>query len=192
MQGANAVKLNERPVKVGRVAEITGYSAGYIYQLVSAGKIPFHKHGGAGTKGAVRFYESEITDWIKNGWGFSPSQDDISAQTVHESVVLKQVEEWLTLRHIWHMRCNNAAGKAQSGQFMRSFTCNGHAVNGVSDIYAVKNGTSIWIECKRPVGGKVSEAQRNFLDAMNRNGAVGIVVNSIESLEEQLREAGVL
>ena len=27
-------------------------------------------------------------------------------QTVHESVVLKQVEEWLTLRHIWHMRCN--------------------------------------------------------------------------------------
>lgn len=31
MQGANAVKLNERPVKVGRVAEITGYSAGYIY-----------------------------------------------------------------------------------------------------------------------------------------------------------------
>lgn len=71
MQGANAVKLNERPVKVGRVAEITGYSAGYIYQLVSAGKIPFHKHGGAGTKGAVRFYESEITDWIKNGWGFS-------------------------------------------------------------------------------------------------------------------------
>ena len=90
------------------------------------------------------------------------------------------------------MRCNNAAGKAQSGQFMRSFTCNGHAVNGVSDIYAVKNGISIWIECKRPVGGKVSEAQRNFLDAMNRNGAVGIVVNSIESLEEQLREAGVL
>lgn len=80
MQGANAVKLNERPVKVGRVAEITGYSAGYIYQLVSAEKIPFHKHGGAGTKGAVRFYESEITDWIKNGWGFSPSQDDISAK----------------------------------------------------------------------------------------------------------------
>lgn len=30
MQGANAVKLNERPVKVGRVAEITGYSAGLV------------------------------------------------------------------------------------------------------------------------------------------------------------------
>ena len=111
---------------------------------------------------------------------------------IREAEILRQVEEWLTLRRIWHMRCNNSAGKAQSGQFMRSFSCNGHAVNGVSDIYAVKNGTSIWIECKRPVGGKVSEAQRNFLDAMNRNGAVGIVVNSIESLESQLKEAGIV
>lgn len=111
---------------------------------------------------------------------------------IREAEILRQVEEWLTLRRIWHMRCNNSAGKAQSGQFMRSFSCNGHAVNGVSDIYAVKDGTSIWIECKRPVGGKVSEAQRNFLDAMNRNGAVGIVVNSIESLEAQLAEAGVV
>ena len=111
---------------------------------------------------------------------------------IREAEILRQVEEWLTLRRIWHMRCNNSAGKAQSGQFMRSFSCNGHAVNGVSDIYAVKDGTSIWIECKRPVGGKVSEAQRNFLDAMNRNGAVGIVVNSIESLESQLKEAGIV
>lgn len=111
---------------------------------------------------------------------------------IREAEILRQIEEWLTLRRIWHMRCNNAAGKAQSGQFMRSFTCNGHAVNGVSDIYAVKDGISIWIECKKPVGGRVSDAQRRFLDAMNRNGAVGIVVNSIESLEEQLKEAGVI
>ena len=113
-------------------------------------------------------------------------------KAVWESVVLRPVEDWLTLRHIWHMRCNNSAGKAQSGQFMRSFTCNGHAVSGVSDIYAVKDGVSIWIECKRPVGGKLSDGQRNFLDAMNRNGAVGIVVNGIESLESQLKEAGVI
>ena len=111
---------------------------------------------------------------------------------IREAEILRQIEEWLTLRRIWHMRCNNAAGKAQSGQFMRSFTYNGHAVNGVSDIYAVKDGISIWIECKKPVGGRVSDAQRRFLDAMNRNGAVGIVVNSIESLEEQLKEAGVI
>ena len=111
---------------------------------------------------------------------------------VREAEVLRQVEEWLTVRHIWHMRCNNSAGKAQSGQFMRSFTCNGHAVSGVSDIYAVKDGISIWIECKRPVDGRLSDGQRNFLDAMNRNGAVGIVVNGIESLESQLKDAGVI
>ena len=121
-----------------------------------------------------------------------PREKDEIDKAVRESVVLRQVEEWLTLRHIWHMRCNNSAGKAQSGQFMRSFTCNGHAVSGVSDIYAVKDGVSIWIECKRPVGGKLSDGQRNFLDAMNRNGAVGIVVNGIESLESQLKEAGVI
>lgn len=121
-----------------------------------------------------------------------PREKDEIDKAVRESVVLRQVEEWLTLRHIWHMRCNNSAGKAQSGQFMRSFTCNGHAVSGVSDIYAVKDGVSIWIECKRPVGGKLSDGQRNFLDAMNRNGAVGIVVNGIESLEKQLKEAGVI
>lgn len=115
-----------------------------------------------------------------------------TAGAVHESAVLRQVEDWLTLRRIWHMRCNNAAGKAQSGQFMRSFTCNGHPVKGVSDIYAIKDGVSLWIECKRPVGGVVSTDQKRFLDAMNRNGAVGIVVNGIESLESQLKEAGVL
>lgn len=77
MQGTDTVRLNERPIKVARVAEITGYSKGYVYQLVSLGKIPFHKRGGTGTKAAVRFFESEITDWMKSGWGFSPAQDDI-------------------------------------------------------------------------------------------------------------------
>ena len=119
------------------------------------------------------------------------SSVDILEKQTKESTVLKQVEEWLYLHKIWHMRCNNSAGKAQSGMFMRSFTCCGHAVAGVSDISAIKDGVSIWIECKRPVGGRLSDGQRNFLDAMNRNGAVGIVVNSIESLETQLKEAGV-
>lgn len=116
---------------------------------------------------------------------------DILEKGIKESQILKDVESWLSLHHFWHMRCNNSAGKAQSGMFMRSFTCNGHPVKGVSDIYAIKDGVTLWIECKRPVGGVLSVDQRNFLDAMNRHGAVGIVVNSIESLEAQLKEAGV-
>lgn len=116
---------------------------------------------------------------------------DILEKEIKEAQILKDVEMWLSLHHFWHMRCNNSAGKAQSGMFMRSFTCNGHPVKGVSDIYAIKDGVTFWIECKRPVGGVLSVDQRNFLDAMNRHGAVGIVVNSIESLELQLKEAGV-
>lgn len=119
-------------------------------------------------------------------------ENNVVAKGVKEAEILKQVEQWLRARRIWHMRCNNSAGKAQSGRFMRSFTCCGHPVEGVSDIYAVKDGKSIWIECKRPVGGRLSEHQRKFLDAMNRNGAVGIVVSSIDSLESQLSEAGVI
>lgn len=80
MQGNNAVRLNERPITIDRVAEITRYSKGYLYQLVSAGKIPFHKRGSIGSKGAVRFYESEITDWMISEWGFSPAEDDLHGQ----------------------------------------------------------------------------------------------------------------
>jgi len=57
----------------------------------------------------------------------------------------------------------------------------------MADIYAIgPDGISVWIECKRPKGGVVSEAQREFLDCVNRNGGVGIVVSTIESLELQL------
>lgn len=80
MQEDGTVRLNERPIKAARVAEITGYSKGYVYQLVSWGKIPFHKRGEAGGKGAVRFFESEITDWMKHDWEFSPSQNEIHAE----------------------------------------------------------------------------------------------------------------
>lgn len=80
MQGNNAVRLNERPIKIARVAEITGYSVSHVYRLVHEEKIPFHKRGGVGTKGAVRFYESEITDWMKSGWGFSPAEGDLHGQ----------------------------------------------------------------------------------------------------------------
>lgn len=72
-----SVKLNERPVNVQRAAEFTGYSVGYIRNLVSKGKIPFHKRGAAKGAGAVRFFESELADWMKREWSFSPAQSDL-------------------------------------------------------------------------------------------------------------------
>lgn len=79
MQGVAAVTLNERLVKVARAAELTGYSVAHIYRLVREGKIPFHKRPGTSNKGAVRFYESELADWIKNTWTFSPAESDVHA-----------------------------------------------------------------------------------------------------------------
>jgi hypothetical protein len=61
----------------------------------------------------------------------------------------------------------------------------------MSDIYALGPwGKSIWIECKRPRGGIVSKAQKEFLECVNQHGGIGIVVSSIESLEMKLKEKG--
>jgi hypothetical protein len=63
----------------------------------------------------------------------------------------------------------------------------------MSDFYAIgPAGISIWIECKRPKGGRLSADQKEFLDCINRSGGIGIVVSSVESLELQLKEAGVI
>jgi predicted DNA-binding transcriptional regulator AlpA len=64
MQEQRMVKLNERPIRIARVAELTEYSVGYLYSLVSTGQIPYHKRQNAGKKSAVRFFESEIIAWM--------------------------------------------------------------------------------------------------------------------------------
>jgi len=104
-----------------------------------------------------------------------------------ESPVIKVVDDFLAARQILHWRMNSGAYKTARGQFVR------YGAKGMSDFYAIgPAGVSIWIECKRPKGGKLSDSQKEFLDCINRNGGIGIVVNSLESLEQQLKEAGVI
>ena len=106
---------------------------------------------------------------------------------VKEGPVINAVSEYLASKKIPHYRINSGALKTQRGGFVR------FGAKGMSDFYAIgPAGISIWIECKRPVGGRVSEDQKEFLDCINRNGGIGIVVNSVESLERQLKEAGVI
>jgi hypothetical protein len=108
-------------------------------------------------------------------------------QNTKEKSVLKIVIEYLELKQIPHWRINSGALKTERGQFVR------FGAKGMSDIYAIgKEGISIWIECKRPKGGRLSEPQKKLLDCVNRNGGIGIVVNSLESLVQQLKEAGVI
>jgi predicted DNA-binding transcriptional regulator AlpA len=51
----------DRPIPMSRVMELTGYSRGYIYQLVFCKKLPCHKPGGK--RGKLFFFENEIMDF---------------------------------------------------------------------------------------------------------------------------------
>ena len=116
------------------------------------------------------------------------AKDGIPAFKAGEGDVLRAVDQWLTLKRIAHWRINSGGLKNSRGRLVR------FGARGMADFYAIgpaPEGKSIWIKCKRPKGGVVSEAQREFLDCINRHGGIGIVVNSIESLEAQLKEAEV-
>jgi hypothetical protein len=108
-------------------------------------------------------------------------------RSVKEGTVINAVEQYLALRNIPHYRINSGALENKRGQLVK------FGSTGMSDFYAIgPAGISIWIECKRPVGGRLSAAQKEFLDCINRHGGIGIVVNSIESLESQLKEAQII
>jgi len=107
--------------------------------------------------------------------------------TIQEGDVIKAVAGWLALHRIPHWRINSGALKSPRGRVVR------FGAVGMSDFFAIgpwPEGKSIWIECKRPHGGVISAAQQEFLDCINRRGGIGIVVSSIESLEIQLKDAG--
>jgi hypothetical protein len=104
-----------------------------------------------------------------------------------EAAVIRAVDEYLTIMRIPHWRINSGAYRTERGGYVR------FGAKGMADVYAIgNNGVSVWIECKRPEGGRLSEEQREFLDCINRHGGVGIVVSSIDSLAVQLKEAGVI
>jgi hypothetical protein len=116
-------------------------------------------------------------------------KEGIPAFKIGEGDVIRAVDQWLALKKIPHWRINSGCLKNSRGRPVR------FGATGMADFYAIgpaPEGKSIWIECKRPKGGIVSEAQHEFLDCINRHGGIGIVVNSIESLEQQLKEAEVI
>jgi hypothetical protein len=106
---------------------------------------------------------------------------------VKEGAVMKAVGQYLTLKRIPHWRVNSGGLKDSHGRLVK------FGAKGMADFYAIgPAGISVWIECKRPKGGRLSADQREFLDCINRNGGIGIAVNSVESLESQLQEARII
>jgi hypothetical protein len=110
-----------------------------------------------------------------------------SLHGVKENSVIRTVEQYLDLKQIPYWRMNSGGLKDEHGRLVR------FGAKGMSDFYAIgPSGISIWIECKRPIGGRLSILQKEFLDIIRKHGGIGIVVNSFESLEKQLIDLGVI
>jgi VRR-NUC domain len=105
--------------------------------------------------------------------------------TASESSIQKAILAWLRLHGAWCVRCNGGAVKTE-GRFIR-FT----DTVGTPDILACVGGRMVGIECKRK-GGKLSPAQGECLDAINRAGGLAFVATSIEDVERALRAEGLL
>jgi hypothetical protein len=105
---------------------------------------------------------------------------------VSESDVIKLIDEALSVYGIFHFRNNTGAIKTARGGFVR------FGSPGAAEFLGIcPGGRFLSVEVKRP-GGRLSPEQKTWLDAVNNEGGVAIWVDGVESLEQQLRERGVL
>jgi hypothetical protein len=85
----------------------------------------------------------------------------------NESEITREIRCYLRIRGIWHYK--NWGGPMSQ--------------KGISDITAIYKGIPIYFEVKTE-RGKLTESQRTFLEEVNLNGGLGIVLRSIENVIE--------
>jgi hypothetical protein len=118
---------------------------------------------------------------------YEKEKTGIPAFKIKEADVLHAVECWLAVKRIPCWRQNTGALKNPQGRPVRFGKKDSADLTGIDP----KTGRRLEIECKAP-GKNLREGQRQFLDMINRCYGVGICVHSIEELERQLKEAGVV
>ena len=95
---------------------------------------------------------------------------------VSESEVIRQVKEVIRITGLKLQRINTgcfAIGEGRAKRFVRT------AKKGTLDYEGYDNyGRHVGIECKRPVGGRLSDEQAARIDDINRKGGVAFVVQS--------------
>lgn len=121
-----------------------------------------------------------------------PRKNMISEASVQASVL-----EYLKLCRISAWRMNSGATKVQSGDLGRARFVRWNHKPGMSDICgvlplspSVAAGRALFIECKAPRKGKLSELQKSFLDEMASQGALAFVAESVEDVRKTLKENG--
>lgn len=99
-----------------------------------------------------------------------------------ESEVQSECLDYLTTMGLYVWR-NNTGAYNRNGRLIR------YGKKGSSDILGIaKDGRFLAVEVKREKGGVLSDDQKEFLFNITKNGGVAIVVNSLESLVDQLKE----
>ena len=107
---------------------------------------------------------------------------------ITEKEVVKQVKQILKVTGLKIQRINTGCftiGEGQNRRFIKT------ADAGTCDFEGYDNaGRFVAIECKRPSGGRLSPAQKEGRDDINRKGGVALVVHSGEEALKQLQERG--
>ena len=78
---------------------------------------------------------------------------------------------------------NNTGSYKDGNRYIRYGLC-----AGSSDLIGIYRGTFIAVEVKTPKG-RVSEAQKNFLNVVNANGGIGFVARRKEDVKKHLTYA---
>ena len=111
-----------------------------------------------------------------------------AARNVSESEVIREVKEVIRITGLKLQRINTgcfAIGEGRAKRFVRT------ADAGTLDFEGYDNhGRFLAIECKRPVGGRLSDEQAARIDDINRKGGIAFVARSGNEALEKLREAG--
>lgn len=107
---------------------------------------------------------------------------------VPESEVVKQVKRVILQTGLKVQRINTGAFTVGSGSSKRFIKT---AEAGTCDFEGYDNhGRFLAIECKRPIGGRLSPAQKVRIEDINTKGGVAFVAHSGEEALEQLKEHG--
>ena len=109
---------------------------------------------------------------------------------ITEKEVVKQVKQVIKATGIKLQRINTGCftiGEGRNRRYIKT------ADAGTCDFEGYDmRGRFCAIECKRPVGGKLSAAQKWRIDDINAKGGVAFVAHSGEEVLKQLQERGCL
>lgn len=111
-------------------------------------------------------------------------------KTIPESAVVDEVKKIIKATGLKVQRINTGSFQIGAGQNRRYIKT---AEAGTCDFEGYDmHGRFLAIECKRPVGGKLSPAQAERITDINKKGGVAIVAHSGAEALEQLKQRGCL